>query len=191
MGKDKKDKKCKDCGHRKCKCVYKKCKDCGYRKCKCIHKKCIDCSYRKCKCIHKKCKECGHSTCKCKAEVKVKVNVPAGPEPIGPVVCNSTCGNLLLSDQVPNLKIWKERMLMKTTVTISVFNSAMSATSIKILVISNVGCPVEFTVPPGNTLSATVYDAESIIAFRINKGIAEGKFNLEVCFPVFYDKKHK
>ncbi|PEJ38237.1 hypothetical protein CN689_00335 [Peribacillus butanolivorans] len=33
-----KDKKCKDCGHSKCKCDHKKCKDCGHSKCKCESK---------------------------------------------------------------------------------------------------------------------------------------------------------
>ncbi|KQU24512.1 hypothetical protein ASG65_17985 [Bacillus sp. Leaf13] len=82
-------KKCKDCGHIKCKCNHKKCKDCGHSKCKCDHKKCKDCGHSKCKCDHKKCKDCGHSKCKCeskqeqKAEqnVKVIVNVPTqGPQ---------------------------------------------------------------------------------------------------------------
>jgi hypothetical protein len=107
------------------------------------------------------------------------------------IVCNNTCGNLLLSDQVPNLEIWRERIGKEPTVTISVFNSAMSTASIRVLVIRNVGSPVEFTVPPGNTLSATVENAESISVFRIGTGGTEGKFCLDVCFPVFCNDKRK
>jgi hypothetical protein len=96
-----------------------------------------------------------------------------------------------LSDQVPNLEIWRERIGKEPTVTISVFNSSMSTASIRVLVIRNVGSPVEFTVPPGNTLSATVENAESISVFRIGTGGTEGKFCLDVCFPVFYNDKRK
>lgn len=107
------------------------------------------------------------------------------------VVCNSTCGNLLLSDQILNLEIWKERIGKDATVTISVFNSAMNTASIRVLVMRNVGSPVEFTVPPGNTLSATVDNAESISVFRLGAGRTEGKFCLEVCFPVLCNNKRK
>ncbi|MGW6252241.1 S-Ena type endospore appendage [Peribacillus butanolivorans] len=108
-----------------------------------------------------------------------------------PIVCNSTCGNLLLTDQVPSLEIWKARIAMDATVTISVFNSAMSTASVRVLVIRNAGSPVEFSVPSGNTLSATVDAAESIIVFRIDTGRTEGKYFLEVCFPVICDDKRK
>ncbi|MFB7637372.1 collagen-like triple helix repeat-containing protein [Peribacillus butanolivorans] len=65
-----KDKKCKDCGHSKCKCNHKKCKDCGHSKCKCNHKKCKDCGHSKCKCEPKQ-------EQKAEQNVKVIVNVPA------------------------------------------------------------------------------------------------------------------
>ncbi|WP_311625249.1 S-Ena type endospore appendage [Peribacillus simplex] len=109
----------------------------------------------------------------------------------GPIVCNSTCGNLLLTDQVPSLKIWKARISMDATVTISVFNSAMSTASVRVLVNRNDESPVEFSVPSGNTLSATVDAAESIIVFGIDTGRTEGKYYLEVCFPVICDDKRK
>ncbi|WP_375091274.1 S-Ena type endospore appendage (plasmid) [Peribacillus sp. RS7] len=96
-----------------------------------------------------------------------------------------------MSDQVPNLEIWRERMVKDPTVTISVFNSTMSIASIRVLVIRNEGSPIGFTVPPGNTLSATVDDAVSISVFRVGTGRIEGEFCLEVCFPIFYDDKRK
>ncbi|WP_375091257.1 hypothetical protein ACDZ29_27900 (plasmid) [Peribacillus sp. RS7] len=51
-------------------------------------KKCKDCGHSKCKCKHKKCKDCGKSKCKCESKqeqqvdqnVEVIVNVPAGPQ---------------------------------------------------------------------------------------------------------------
>jgi hypothetical protein len=109
------------------------------------------------------------------------------------IVCNNTCGNLLLSDQIPSLEIWKEQIMKNPTVTISVFNSSNSTASIRVVVTRNAESPVEFTVPPGNTLSATVDDAKSISVFRIGSGRTEGKYCLDVCFPVFcHDKrKHK
>ncbi|WP_142323992.1 S-Ena type endospore appendage [Bacillus sp. AFS017274] len=119
----------------------------------------------------------------------MKVNIPT--EMSGPIVCNSTCGNLLLTDQVPSLEIWKARILMDATVTISVFNSAMSTASVRVLVNRNDESPVEFSVPSGNTLSATVDAAESIIVFGIDTGRTEGKYYLEVCFPVICDDKRK
>lgn len=156
-------------------------------------KKCSDCKHSKCRCKHEKCKVCGHKKCKCKVEKKIKVKVNVPTEMSGPIVCNSTCGNLLLTDQVPSLEIWKARIAMDATVTISVFNSAMSTASVSVLVIRNDGSPVEFSVPSGNTLSATVDAAESIIVFRVDTGRTEGKYFLEVCFPVICDdqRKHK
>ncbi|MFE5428163.1 S-Ena type endospore appendage [Peribacillus simplex] len=154
-------------------------------------KKCSDCKHTKCRCKHEKCRVCGHKKCKCIVEKKIKVKVNIPTEMSGPIVCNSTCGNLLLTDQVQSLEIWKARISMDATVTISVFNSAMSTASVRVLVIRNDESPVEFSVPSGNTLSATVDAAESIIVFRIGTGRTEGKYFLDVCFPVICDDKRK
>jgi hypothetical protein len=107
------------------------------------------------------------------------------------IVCNSTCGNLSLTDQFSILEIWKERIVNHNTITISVSNYAINTALIGVLVNRNETSPVDFTVPPGNTLSATVEDAESINVFRIGAGITEGKFDLKVCFPVSFNEKHK
>ena len=81
--------------------------------------------------------------------------------------------------------------MQDAAVTIAVFNSARNTASIKVIVIRTVGSPFKFTVPPGNTLSTTINDAESIRVSRIGSGITEGKFCLEVCFPVFSDDNRK
>lgn len=98
-------------------------------------------------------------------------------------VCNETCGNLLLNDSNPELTIWTERISEDATVTVSVFNSSFSTDSIEVSVIRNEGNPVEFTVPRGNTLSATVEDVDRIEVARDGTGQAEGKYCLEVCYP--------
>ncbi|MFD9628968.1 S-Ena type endospore appendage [Peribacillus muralis] len=119
-----------------------------------------------------------------KNKVKVKVN-----ESKWTIVCNNLCGNILLSDQVPDLEVWRERMSIDVALTTSVFNSALSTASILVRIVRKEGSPVEFSIPPGNTLSATVDDAQSIIVFKEGIGGIEGKFSLEVCFPVFHDVK--
>ncbi|NRG44246.1 hypothetical protein HRF87_05645 [Bacillus sp. CRN 9] len=101
------------------------------------------------------------------------------------IVCNSTCGNLLLTDQHSSLEVWKEKIDKKATVTISVSNYDINTALICVLVLRHDECPVEFIVPPGNTLSATVDDTKSTIICRAGEGRTEGKFYLEVCFPVF------
>jgi hypothetical protein len=98
------------------------------------------------------------------------------------VVHNRLGGNILLNDSVTNLEIWKEEIEKKATVTISVFNSSLSAPFIDVAVTRNCNYPVEFTVPPGNTLSATVQDAKSIMISKECPGALEGKYCLEVCF---------
>lgn len=107
---------------------------------------------------------------------------PIPNPPVHDVVHNRLGGNILLNDSVTNLEIWKEEIEIKATVTISVFNSSMSTSFIDVTVIRNSKCPVEFTVPPGNTLSATVQNAKSIMVSKECLGILEGKYCLEVCF---------
>ncbi len=106
--------------------------------------------------------------------------------PIYKVVCNNASGNLLLSDEVPQLEIWRAINVQNPTITISTFNSSHNTSSIRVTVNLNIGNPVEFTVPPGNTLSSTVDNAQSIHVFRIGTGKTEGKFCLDVCFMVSY-----
>ncbi|HDR4563111.1 hypothetical protein COE58_03530 [Bacillus cereus] len=96
-------------------------------------------------------------------------------------VCHKLCGNLLLNDQVSSLEIWKKRINASVIVSISVFNSTLSTGSIWILMGQNDKDRVEFTVPVGNTLSATVDHIDSITVFQINKGRIEGNFCLDIC----------
>ena len=107
---------------------------------------------------------------------------PTSNPPIYNVVHNKSCGNILLNNLVTTLKIWKEEIDKKTTITVSVFNSSISTSFIDVTITRNCKCPVEFTVPPGNTLSATVDNAKSITVSQEDAGIADGKYNLEVCF---------
>jgi Protein of unknown function (DUF3992) len=100
------------------------------------------------------------------------------------IVCNNICGNLLLDDSVPNLEIWNQNTVENVIATISVFNSAMNVASIRVLINDNEGSSAEFTVPPGNTLSKTIGHVESIMVMRIGNGKTEGKFCLELCFPI-------
>ncbi|MCY9026074.1 DUF3992 domain-containing protein [Priestia megaterium] len=108
---------------------------------------------------------------------------------ISKIICNEICGNLLLSDGIPILEIWKKIIEENTLLTISVFNNDMSTSSIRVLMNGNEESPVEFTVPPGNTLSATVDHIESVRVIQVGNGLIRGKFCLKVCFPVFCDSK--
>jgi hypothetical protein len=109
---------------------------------------------------------------------------PTPNSPVHEVVHNRLGGNILLNNSVTNLEIWKEEIERKATVTISVFNSSMSTSFIDVTVTRNSKGPVEFTVPPGNTLSATVDNASLITVSReySDPDILEGKYCLEICF---------
>jgi len=107
---------------------------------------------------------------------------PRPKPPIRGIVQNSLRGNILLNDSIKNLEIWREKICEKPTVTVSVFNSSISTSFIKVTIKRCIKCPVEFTVPPGNTLSATVENANSIMISKECPGILEGKYCLEVCF---------
>ncbi|QWI25680.1 hypothetical protein EXW34_31415 (plasmid) [Bacillus mycoides] len=110
---------------------------------------------------------------------------PCPPCPsICDVVCNKICGNILLNNQVLNLEIWKEEIIGEATVSVSVFNSAISSSSIEVIVIRNIGSPVELVIPPGNTLSTTVNNVRSVIVSHEDIGIIEGKYCLDVCFAI-------
>jgi len=103
------------------------------------------------------------------------------------IIYNNICGNLLLDDSVPNLEIWNQNTVENVIATVSVFNSAMNVASIRVLINDNEGSSAEFTVPPGNTLSTTINHVESIMVRRIGNGKTEGKFCLELYFPIFYN----
>ncbi|MDP1443285.1 S-Ena type endospore appendage [Priestia megaterium] len=109
------------------------------------------------------------------------------PEPrptLNHPVYNRLCGNILLNDSVATIEIWKEEIERKATVTISVFNSSMSTSFIDVTIIRNCECPVELVVPSGNTISATVENAKSIIISKEYASILEGRYCLEVSFTI-------
>lgn len=109
---------------------------------------------------------------------------PTPKPPLCNVVHNRLGGNILLNDSVKTLEIWREEICEKPTVTVSVFNSSLSTSFIKVTIRRSIKytCPIEFTIPPGNTLSATVENAKSIMISKECPGILEGKYCLEVCF---------
>ena len=85
-------------------------------------------------------------------------------------------------------KVWRfgKRAIEKSaTVTISVFNNAVSNAFIQIVIHTKASECVDFTVPPGNTLSATVEDAKSIMVYRLGEGSVNGKFVSMLVFQCF------
>ncbi|OLR23845.1 S-Ena type endospore appendage [Bacillus cereus] len=125
-----------------------------------------------------------HKNSKFKKPLCLAFPIPEFPPqvPACHVICNQICGNIFLNNQV--LEIWKKEIIVRATVTISVFNSILSVSSIKVTVIRNAGNPIELMVPPGNTLSTTVGDVQSVMVSQETIGIVEGKYCLEVCFAV-------
>lgn len=98
-------------------------------------------------------------------------------------LCREICGNLSLNDQVSSLDIWEEYVETNATVFVSVFNQPNSNANVRVLVNRKDGSSLEFTVPPGNTGSGTVDNAELVQVFRIGEGVVEGRYCLEVCVP--------
>jgi selenophosphate synthase len=91
--------------------------------------------------------------------------------------------NILLKNSLRKLKIWQEKIQREATITITVFNSSKSTSSIKVIVTRNIGEPVDFTASLRNTLSATIEDAKTITVMCKSAvtDICEGEFCLEVC----------
>ncbi|MEH6944105.1 S-Ena type endospore appendage [Bacillus sp. JJ722] len=154
--------------------------------CICRKKRCGCCIHKKCTCYQKQCGNCNHRAYKCNIEQEIneKVDVPQEAKKTAELVCHNLSGNLLLNDHVPDLQIWKERIKGKTIVSITVYNSTLSIGSIRVLINRN-NSPIEFMVPPGNTLSETIDYVDSIAVFQTNEGRTEGKYCLNVCFLFF------
>lgn len=90
------------------------------------------------------------------------------------------CGNLQLNNQVPSLDIWEVFHEKDATVFVSVYNNPMSTASLFVQAFREDGSTLFFNVPPGNTSSGTVDRAEMIRVSRVNQGIIEGRFSLDV-----------
>lgn len=89
--------------------------------------------------------------------------------------------NIILTDQIPSLDIWKEKLRTEAIISIAVFNSLMSNAPIRVQVARTEENHEEFIVPSGNTITATVDGAELISVFNLGGGRVEGKFCLDVC----------
>ncbi|MFE0625316.1 S-Ena type endospore appendage [Priestia aryabhattai] len=99
------------------------------------------------------------------------------------IIQNSLSGHISLNNSIKNLEVWREEIYGKSTVTLSVFNSSISSSFIKVIINRYSKCPIELTVPPGNTLSATVEDTKSImISKECAASVVEGKYCLEISF---------
>lgn len=133
-----------------------------------------------CECYKKPC-GCCHQKQQCKI---CKHNDPQNENKSDTSICHNLSGNLLLSEQVPNLQIWKGRMKGKTIVSISIYNSTLSVGSILVQINRKNDSPVEFIVPSGNTLSETIDGVDSITVFQTEEGGTEGKYSLNVYFPL-------
>lgn len=126
------------------------------------------------------CPGCRQLECRCKKEQMVNVKVPV--KVVMNAVCHNLCGNIILTDQIPELEIWKGSLCNDLILSISVYNSTLSKASICVLVEGTVGRDQKFIVPPGNTITATIEGAESIRVVRIGETKIEGKFCLGISF---------
>ncbi|EJV82063.1 S-Ena type endospore appendage [Bacillus cereus] len=107
---------------------------------------------------------------------------PCPPVPeLCPPICNNVCGNIYLDSPVTNLEIWKAETSRKVIITLSVFSSFASTSTIKVRITRNFGNCVELMVSPGNTASATVDNVKLITVSHENKDIVEGKYCFSIC----------
>ncbi|EOO23304.1 hypothetical protein IIU_07059 [Bacillus cereus VD133] len=121
------------------------------------------------------------------------------PIPVNPVIsecpceltCTDVCGNILLNNQISELKIWKKTFCSKGTITITIFNSSISTNPIKVLAIEENNELHDFFVPSGNTLSRTIDDIKTVIVSSNCKGIVQGTFCLEVCHFIQNKQENK
>ncbi|MEB9626407.1 hypothetical protein P4J20_32345, partial [Bacillus cereus] len=97
------------------------------------------------------------------------------------MVCNNTCGNFLFQDSITSLKIWEKEISKEVTITIVVFNSAYSSSSIEVVIGKEIGNPITFLVPLGGSLSRTVENANFVKITGENGKRVDGKFCLDIC----------
>ncbi|TKH24981.1 hypothetical protein FC697_06905 [Bacillus wiedmannii] len=111
---------------------------------------------------------------------------PPCPPPVkceeGTMICNNTCGNFLFQDNITSLKIWEKEISKEITITIVVFNSAYSNSSIEVVIGKEIGNPIVFLVPLGGSLSRTVENANFVRITGVNGKRVDGNFCLDICF---------
>lgn len=133
-----------------------------------------------------KAKDCLHEIIDCSLPIAspcpVPISFPILKYEDSKVVCNNICGNFLLRGGTTFLKAWEEEISKDVTISITVFNSAHSSSSVEVRVVRGQGNPVVFTVPPGSSLSRTIEGSHSVTIRRISEEQADGKFCLDVCF---------
>ncbi|HDR7375602.1 hypothetical protein COM38_19470 [Bacillus toyonensis] len=99
------------------------------------------------------------------------------------LVCNEICGNFLLSDNITFLEVWEKRIVQPVTATVTVFNSIQSS-FIKVNVQQDIGNPILFTIPPGNSISKTIENVKAVTILLTESGCANGKFCLDINFTI-------
>ncbi|PEQ68075.1 hypothetical protein CN469_04330 [Bacillus cereus] len=98
------------------------------------------------------------------------------------MVCNNICGNFLFKDTIRSLKLWEKEVSKKMTITLVIFNSIYSDSSIEVSIKKEIGNSITFSVSPGSSLSRTVENAYAVDIFNVNGKQADGNFCLDTCY---------
>ncbi|WP_454040614.1 S-Ena type endospore appendage [Cytobacillus horneckiae] len=104
--------------------------------------------------------------------------------------CHKVCGNILLNDRTSIVEIWNNRSSFDTIVTASIFNSAASTSSIKVVFFLCNGDTAEIIVPVGNTISTSIEEVCFIQVSRVDGSKVDGRFCLDICFLNAYLNGH-
>ncbi|HDR7448178.1 TPA: hypothetical protein QCX35_004316, partial [Bacillus toyonensis] len=99
------------------------------------------------------------------------------------LVCNEICGNFLLNDNPTFLEVWEKRIEQPVTATVTVFNS-LQGSLIEVSVQQSMSKSILFIVPPGNSISKTIEDTQSVTIRLLEPGSASGKFCLDIHFAI-------
>ncbi|MGV6975106.1 hypothetical protein COL24_23375 [Bacillus toyonensis] len=99
------------------------------------------------------------------------------------LVCNEICGNFLLNDNPTFLEVWEKRIEQPITATVTVFNS-LQGSLIEVSVQQSMSKSILFIVPPGNSISKTIEDTQSVTIRLLEPGSASGKFCLDIHFAI-------
>ncbi|OOR26945.1 MULTISPECIES: S-Ena type endospore appendage [Bacillus cereus group] len=99
------------------------------------------------------------------------------------LVCNEICGNFLLNDNPTFLEVWEKRIEQPVTATVTIFNSLQSSL-IEVSVQQSMSKSILFIVPPGNSISKTIEDTQSVTIRLLEPGSASGKFCLDINFTI-------
>ncbi|SHH95929.1 hypothetical protein SAMN05421807_12245 [Virgibacillus chiguensis] len=119
---------------------------------------------------------------KCKDYHMCKKNYKPAPYP-QKCNCEIICGEILLKQDSDCVMILGGDVLLRNSTTIIIFNSSSSVADMKVIVCRDKCCPVEYIIPPGNTVTNILSNVTKICIEQEGRNHVQGEYELKICPP--------